>query len=98
MPEDGMEQIPAGELERSVKVQDVMLKAIANKITWWQAAEILGVRERTMRRWKWGYQKHGLRGLFDKRKGKPSWKKAPAAELEKVLSLYREQLHTLSHF
>jgi transposase len=100
MPEDGMEQIPAGELERSVKVQDVMLKAIAKKITWWQAAEILGGSERTMRRWKWGYQKHGLRGLFDKRKGKPSWKKAPAAELEKVLSLYRDQYYDFNvrHF
>jgi transposase len=90
-PEDGMEQIPAGELERAMKVQDVMVQAVAKKITWWQAAEILGISERTMRRWKFGYEKHGLRGLFDKRKGKASWKRAPAAELEKVLSLYRDQ-------
>lgn len=95
-----MEQIRAGELERTMKVQDVMLRAIAKKITWWQAAEILGVSERTMRRWKFGYQKHGLGGLFDKRKGKPSRKKAPAAELEKVLSLYREQYYDFNvrHF
>jgi len=86
-----MEQIPAGELERAMKVQDVMVQAVAKKITWWQAAEILGISERSMRRWKFGYEKHGLRGLFDKRKGKASWKRAPAAELEKILSLYRDQ-------
>jgi transposase len=68
-----MEQVPARELERTMKVQEVVLRAIGKKITWWQAAEILGVSERTMRRWKWGYETHGFRALFDKRKGKPNW-------------------------
>jgi hypothetical protein len=36
-PEDGMEQIPAGELERTMKVQKVILRAMGKKITWWQA-------------------------------------------------------------
>lgn len=95
-----MEQIPARELERTMKVQDVILKALAKKITWWQAAEILGVSDRTMRRWKYGYETHGFRALFDKRKGKPSWKKAPTSEVEKVLSLYRDQYYDLNvrHF
>jgi hypothetical protein len=95
-----MEQIPAGEVERTMKVQEVILRAMAKKITWWQAAEILGISERSMRRWKFGYQKHGFRALLDKRKGKPSWKKAPIAELEKVLSLYREQYYDFNvrHF
>jgi hypothetical protein len=35
-----------------MKVQEVLLRAIAKKITWWQAAEILGVTDRTMRRWR----------------------------------------------
>ena len=68
-----MEQIPAGEVERTMKVQEVILRAMAKKMTWWQAAEILGVSPRTMRRWKWGYETHGFRALFDKRKGKPNW-------------------------
>jgi transposase len=38
-------------MERMMKVQDVLLKAIAKKVTWWAAAEILGVSDRTMRRW-----------------------------------------------
>lgn len=95
-----MEQIPAGEVERTMKVQEVILRAMAKKITWWQAAEILGVSERTMRRWKYGYEKHGFRALFDKRKGKPSGNRAPTAEVEKVLSLYRNQYYDFNvrHF
>lgn len=95
-----MEQIPAGEVERTMKVQEVILRAMARKITWWEAAEILGVSPRTMRRWKWGYETHGFRALFDKRKGKPNWKKAPAAEVEKVLALYRDDYYDLNvrHF
>ena len=95
-----MEQIPAGEVERAMRVREVMLRAITKQITWWQAAEILGVSPRTMRRWKFGYEKHGFRALFDGRKGKPNWRKAPAAEVERVLSLYREQYYDLNvrHF
>ena len=35
-----------------MKLQDVLLKAMAKKITWWDAAEIIGVTDRTMRRWR----------------------------------------------
>lgn len=95
-----MEQIPAVELERVMKVREVMLRAITKQISWWQAAEILGVSPRTMRRWKFGYEKHGFRALFDGRKGKPNWRKAPASEVEKVLNLYREEYYDLNvrHF
>jgi len=33
----------ATETERMMKLQDVLLKAMAKKITWWEAAEIIGV-------------------------------------------------------
>ena len=33
-------------LERAMKVQEVMLQAMAQKISWWQAAEILGISDR----------------------------------------------------
>jgi hypothetical protein len=39
-------------MERAMKVQEVMLQAMAMKITWWQAAEILGISDRHMRRWR----------------------------------------------
>jgi hypothetical protein len=45
-----MEQLSAGEMERTMKMQEVILRV--RQITWWLAAEILGVSERTMRRWK----------------------------------------------
>jgi transposase len=100
MPEGGMGQIPEAELERVMRVQDVMLQATSRKITWWQAAEILGISVRTMRRWKANYEKRGLRVLFDGRKGKRNWRKVDAAEVDKVLSLYRDRYHDLNvlHF
>ena len=95
-----MEQIPAAEMERVMRVQDVMLQATARKITWWQAAEILGISVRTMRRWKAKYEKKGMRVLFDGRKGKRNWRKVEAKEVEAVVSLYREQYHDFNvlHF
>jgi len=46
------ERYSAAEMERMMKLQDVLLKAMAKKITWWDAAEIIGVTDRTMRRWR----------------------------------------------
>lgn len=39
-------------VERAMKVQEVILRAMAKKITWWQAAEIIGISDRQMRRWR----------------------------------------------
>src|SRR5215210_5838580 len=78
-------------MERAMKIQEVMLRAIAKKITWWQAAEILGLSCRQMRRWKRRYEEHGYNGLFDHRWGHPSPKRVPLATVERVLTLYREQ-------
>ena len=44
-----MEAYPRAAMERAMKVQDVMLQAMAKKITWWQAAEIIGISDRQMR-------------------------------------------------
>jgi hypothetical protein len=64
-------QYSAAETERMMKLQDVLLKAMANKITW-QAAEIIGVTDRTMRRWRERSVADGYSGLVDRRRGKPS--------------------------
>ena len=50
-----------------MKLQDVLLKAMAKKITWWQAAEILGISDRHMRRWRERYEEEGYNGLLDRR-------------------------------
>ncbi len=38
-------------LERTMKIQEAILRAMAKKITWSQAAEIIGISDRQMRRW-----------------------------------------------
>lgn len=83
-----------------MKVQDVLLKAMAKKITWWTAAEILGVTDRTMRRWRERLETEGYAGLADRRKGKPSAQRIPLAQVEEVLRLYREVYYDLNlrHF
>jgi len=78
-------------MERAMQVQEVILRAMARKITWWQAAEIIGISDRQMRRWQERYQEFGFRGLFGRRRGKPSPKRVPMAVLERVLELYREK-------
>ena len=51
------------------EVREVLLQAMAKKITWWQAAEIIGVIARTMRRWRERLEEHGYDGLADRREG-----------------------------
>ena len=54
-----------------MKIQEVILKAMAGQLKWWEAAEIIGVTDRTMRRWRERYQEHGYSGLWDYRKRQP---------------------------
>src|SRR5271166_6514365 len=87
-------------MERAMKVEEVILRAIAGTITWWQAAEIIGISDRQMRRWRQRYEEFGVRSLYDGRRGKPSPKRVALAEVEKVLRLYREKYFDLNvrHF
>src|SRR5260370_4365887 len=78
-------------VEGATKIQEVIMRAIAKKITWTQAGEILGRCERQMRRWRRRYEKFGYDGLFDHRLGKPSPKRVPLAMVEEILRLYQEQ-------
>lgn len=97
---EALKQCPAAEVERMMKLQDVLLKAMAKKITWWDAAEIIGVCDRTMRRWRERLEADGYSGLADRRKGKASGKRVPLATVETVLRLYRETYYDLNmrHF
>src|SRR6266852_5689595 len=87
-------------MERAMKVQEVILRAMAKRITWWQAAEIVGISDRSMRRWRERYQEFGYDGLFDKRRGKASPRRVPMALAEQVLQSYREKYFDLNvlHF
>jgi transposase len=96
----GMDAYPRAAVERAMKVQEVILRAMAKKITWWQAAEIIGISDRQMRRWRERYEERGYDGLIDRRRGRPSQKRVPMEQAEQVLGLYREQYFDLNvrHF
>jgi len=83
-----------------MKLQDVILKAIAKRLTWIEAAEIAGMSVRNMQRKRQAYQQYGYTGLFDQRRGKRSIHRVPMEVAEKVLALYPEQYFDLSvrHF
>ncbi len=74
-----------------MKLQDVILRAMAKKITWIQAAEIAGMSVRNMQRKRQSYQDYGYNGLFDQRRGKRSVHRVPMETAEKVLALYRDK-------
>ena len=83
-----MKQLSKAAVERAMKLQDVMLRAMAKRITWFQAAEILGISCRQMQRWKTRFEHEGYEGLFDRRLGAPSPKRVPRATVQEVLRLY----------
>jgi transposase len=74
-----------------MKVQEVILQAMAKRITWWPAAEILGMTERSLRRWRWRWQQYGCDRLFDRRRGRPSPRRVPVESVEEVLKLYQDR-------
>jgi transposase len=91
---------PSRALERAMKISEVITRAISGKINWIQAAEILGMSDRQLRRWRNSWDKYGYGGLFDRRTQRPSPKRVPMADVEKVLRLYREKYFDLNvkHF
>lgn len=91
---------PECAVERAMKIQEVILRAMAKKITWCQAAEIIGISDRQMRRWYQRYQEFGYDGLFDRRLGRPNPKRVPVETVERMLGLYRDRYFDLNvqHF
>jgi transposase len=78
-------------VERAMKVQEVILRALSGRQSWLQVAEVLGVSPRTVRRLRLRYQREGYDGLFDRRRRVPSARRVPVAELQRVLRLYRQR-------
>jgi transposase len=65
-----------------------------------EAAEMLGMSERTFRRQRDRFREEGAEGLRDRRLGKPSSRRAAVAEIQRMLGLYREEYadFTVKHF
>ena len=76
-------------VERAMKVQEVILRAMSGRQTWLQVADVLGVSARTVRRLRLRYKHFGYDGLFDHRRRRPSPRAVPFAEVQRILRLYR---------
>jgi transposase len=83
-----------------MKIKEVIARAMSGAINWIQAAEILGMSDRQLRRWRNRWATHGYDGLLDRRARQPSPKRVAVTEVEKVLRLYRERYFDLNvkHF
>ena len=77
-------------VECAMKARDVILQALAGKLTWLQAADILGRNPRSIRRLRLKFDRYGVDALYDRRRRTPSPKRAPLAEVQRLLALYRD--------
>src|SRR5881396_29902 len=80
----------AAAVERAMKVQEVIMRALSGALSWLQAADILEIDPRSLRRWRARYEAHGVLGLYDGRRGQPSRRKAPVGEVQRILRLYQD--------
>ena len=78
-------------VERVMKVQEAILRALSGRQSWLQVADVLGVSPRTVRRLRWRYERYGYDGLVDHRRRRPSPRAVPLGEVQRLLRMYRER-------
>ena len=85
---------------RMIKFLDILGRYEASEFGQLEAADLLGVGERTFRRWRQRYEDDGETGLFDRRLGKVSAKRVPTAREAEVEALYKSRYagFTAKHF
>jgi transposase len=85
---------------RVMRFEELLERHERGYLTQAEAAEMLGVSERTFRRWQDRWRAEGAEGLRDRRVGKPSPRRAAAAEIAAMLGLYRDHYEgfTVKHF
>src|ERR1019366_2425424 len=85
---------------RMIRFQSVLGRYEADELNQIEAAEMLGVSERTFRRWCRRFEDEGEPGLLDRRLGHPSAKRVPADDAAEVERLYRTRYRgfTAQHF
>ena len=94
-----MERARIHEGVRRMRFEDVLGRTERSELSQMEAAELLGVSERTFRRWRGRYREEGASGLADRRL-RPSLRQAAKAEIERMLGLYRDVYRgfTVKHF
>jgi transposase len=85
---------------RVIKFVDVLGRYEALEFNQFEAAELLGVGERTFRRWRQRFEEDGEAGLLDRRLGKASGRRVPMDREAEVEALYRTRYSgfTAKHF
>src|SRR5216684_1275620 len=85
---------------RMVRFHGVLGRYEADELNQMEAAEMLGVSERTFRRWCKRYEEEGESGLLDRRLGRPSAKRVPLDDEAEIERLYRTRYRgfTARHF
>jgi transposase len=85
---------------RMIKLRSILDRYEASELSQLEAAEALGIGERTFRRWRRRFEDEGDAGLVDRRLGKVSGKQVPADEAVQVEELYRTRFSgfTAKHF
>ena len=83
-----------------MRFEEVYGKYQERRLTNQEAAELLGISEKTFRRKKEKYKEKGLEGIWDQRLNKRSPKRAEDKEIELITRLYSEKYRgfTVKHF
>ena len=85
---------------RLMKFEEVYGRTHRGGLSQAEAAEVLGVSERTFRRWRDRYEAEGADGLYDRRLGRLPARRAPVDEVARVLELFDTRYwdFTAKHF
>src|SRR3982074_402664 len=85
---------------RMLRFRDILCRYESNEFNQMEAAEMLGVSERTFRRWCRRFEDDGEAGLLDRRLGRPSAKRMPVDDEQEIERLYRSRYQgfTAQHF
>ena len=95
-----MRRTEAHQGERMIKFSSILSRYEAAEFSQAEAAELLGIGERTFRRWRQRFEDEGEAGLLDRRLGKASGKRVPSDRSDEVETLYRTRYagFTAKHF
>ena len=83
-----------------MKFEEVYGRSYRGDLSQQEASEILGITERTFRRWRTRYEGDGAEGLYDRRLGRASARRAGVDEVAAVLALFETRYadFTAYHF
>lgn len=95
-----MDRARIDERVRQMRFEGLLDRHECGELSQVEAAEMLGISERSFRRWRDRLRDEGPSGLADRRLGKPSGRRAGVAEISRMLELYRGSYadFTVKHF